>query len=196
MPGEDIGSIVDAGIVQTFTLNTARLLTPGPGIAQETAGVPGTSEAGDRFGAALAQGSDDEGCARLWIGVPGEGLGTTTHAGDVIQQQTCQDDPDVPPSVIYTTLRQGAGAALGGAYETGDEVGSALGEQPFFQEQGDGADEVLIGVPGEGLGSVTGAGMATQYGVDTGVPSHKSVGYPGGPIQGQRYGSVLAQEIH
>jgi hypothetical protein len=54
-PGEDIGSLRDAGMVQ-------RVNGPG-GWSQNSPGIPGTAEAGDRLGASVAAGL---------IGAPGE----------------------------------------------------------------------------------------------------------------------------
>ncbi|MGW4673362.1 FG-GAP and VCBS repeat-containing protein [Streptomyces sp. NPDC004324] len=51
---------------------------------QDTAGVPGSSENGDRFGAAVAAGDvNGDGYADLAVGIPGEDLGTTRDAGTV-----------------------------------------------------------------------------------------------------------------
>ncbi|MEV3872765.1 FG-GAP and VCBS repeat-containing protein [Streptomyces sp. NPDC049906] len=53
-------------------------------IDQATAGVSGTPESGDRFGASLAAGDiDRDGRADLAVGVPGEDLGAKADAGSV-----------------------------------------------------------------------------------------------------------------
>ncbi|MET8471727.1 FG-GAP-like repeat-containing protein [Streptomyces sp. NPDC006422] len=54
------------------------------GITQRTAGIPGTPEAGDRFGSAEAVGDvDGDGYADLVIGAGGEAIGTVKGAGSV-----------------------------------------------------------------------------------------------------------------
>ncbi len=71
------------GAVHVFYGRSSGLVTTASGSArddqyldQSTAGVPGTAENGDRFGSATAFGDfDDDGCADLAIGVPGENGG-------------------------------------------------------------------------------------------------------------------------
>ncbi|MET9406233.1 FG-GAP-like repeat-containing protein [Streptomyces sp. NPDC002935] len=54
------------------------------GITQRTAGIPGTPEAGDRFGSAVAVGDvDGDGYADLVIGAGGEAIGSVKGAGSV-----------------------------------------------------------------------------------------------------------------
>ncbi|MFF1513375.1 FG-GAP-like repeat-containing protein [Streptomyces sp. NPDC058305] len=54
------------------------------GITQQTSGIPGTPEAGDRFGSAVAVGDvDGDGYADLVIGAGGEAIGTVKGAGSV-----------------------------------------------------------------------------------------------------------------
>jgi hypothetical protein len=62
-PGEDVGRVRDAGMVQTI----------GNGLSwtQQSSGVPGTAEKGDRLGASLA-GSPSTGATKPLIGIPGE----------------------------------------------------------------------------------------------------------------------------
>jgi len=76
VPHEDIGAIKDAGIVQYLgptATSVAHLRT----VTQNSTGVSGTPEAGDRFGASLDTDrmvKSDEGSELLAIGVPGESL--------------------------------------------------------------------------------------------------------------------------
>lgn len=67
VPGEDVGSRRDAGMVQT--------IGNGRGWTQRTAGVPGTAETGDRMGASLG-GAPETGARKPLVGVPGEDSGT------------------------------------------------------------------------------------------------------------------------
>lgn len=62
-PGEDVGSVRDAGMVQT--------VGTGVGWTGNSAGLPGTAQAGGRMGASLG-GSPATGALRPLIGVPGE----------------------------------------------------------------------------------------------------------------------------
>ena len=62
-PGEDVGRARDAGMVQT--------IGNGKSWTQNSTGIPGTAESGDRFGASVA-GSPSTGATRPLIGIPGE----------------------------------------------------------------------------------------------------------------------------
>ncbi|MGO4754727.1 FG-GAP repeat protein, partial [Streptomyces sp. 2MCAF27] len=54
------------------------------GLTQASTGVPGTPEAGDRFGSALASGDmDGDGYADLVVGASGEAIGDVKGAGSV-----------------------------------------------------------------------------------------------------------------
>jgi hypothetical protein len=86
VPGEDIGTIKDAGMVQLARIFAAdgKALAAFGSISQDTPGVPGVSEAGDRFGTAVA--TLDASCdntSRIAIGVPGEDLDGVRDASDV-----------------------------------------------------------------------------------------------------------------
>lgn len=106
---------------------------------QDTLGVEGTREAGDEFGRSLVAGDfDADGFDDLAIGVPGEG----GFAGGV--------------NVLYGSA-SGLGAArdqfwnqpatgLGGSAEPLEEFGRALATGDL---DGDGFDDLAIGVPGE-----------------------------------------------
>ena len=97
IPFEDVGSTIDAGAI-------AILGPEGPlGFSQDSPGVPGSAEAGDRFGAALAivaQPFGDEVYEGVLVGVPAEDVGRIKDAGalnllDRVQAQG--DDPEDPP---------------------------------------------------------------------------------------------------
>jgi hypothetical protein len=91
-PTEDLGSVRDAGMV-TMTRIDPQTARPEPGAqpgawSQESAGVGGAPESGDRFGAGLAsaqlsQPEDDEelSWAVALATVPGEDLGSVRDAG-------------------------------------------------------------------------------------------------------------------
>src|SRR5207244_878833 len=107
-------------------------------LSQGSPGVPGTPEAGDRFGAAVAPGPGTPTCDQvgrvssyLAIGVPGEDLGGRRDAGAVnLQQQVNATAVNATAGCQFKSvnllLAQGAGTRLGGAAEAGDRVGAAL----------------------------------------------------------------------
>ena len=197
VPDEDLGTIVNAGLVQTFVRASGGTLDPGAEISQSTAGVPGTSEAGDYFGWALA--ANDMGSSQaLWIGVPGEDLGTQSDAGDVTVRWTTKQGSSTTTS--YTLLRQGPGGVLSGSYAAGNEVGWALGETTgrFVGDPDFFNGLVDIGVPGATVGGVAHAGQIVRAYVVPGNPSIGSLGslsFSGTALPSQRFGSVIAQPV-
>lgn len=84
VPGEDVGSDSNAGMVQFFSSNL-RTMSIGPSLTQDTAGVADSSEPGDEFGASLAWIAPGLGDTRtrLAVGVPGEKVNGYEDAGQV-----------------------------------------------------------------------------------------------------------------
>ena len=143
VPGEDVGSLVDAGLVQTFTVGPTGALVAGPAWTQDSAGVPGTAEPGDQFGAAVTAGLA-ESTTFLWIGSPGEDLGSTSNAGDVTQVATSGGHR------TYLLLFRGAGTALLGTRRTNAALGGSLGVAVGVHDiDGGGTDTLLIGSAGD-----------------------------------------------
>ncbi|MFI0962095.1 FG-GAP-like repeat-containing protein [Streptomyces sp. NPDC021080] len=78
LPGEDVGTVTDAGSVLVLRGSAAGLTGTGAkAFTQSTSGVPGTAEKLDRFGAvtALVDGNGDKKDG-LVVGDPGENAGT------------------------------------------------------------------------------------------------------------------------
>lgn len=127
---------------------------------QDTGGVPGSAEAGDRFGASLAVGDlDGDGFADLAIGAPTEGVPTGVGSNE-------RDRGDAG----LVTVLYGSGGGLStrraqawtqdvpgvkGRTEAGDRFGQALAIGDF---DGDGRDDLSIGVPGDSVGGAGDAG--------------------------------------
>lgn len=76
VPGEDVGSARDAGMVMVLR-NTRHTLVNRIALSQSTRGVDGSAERGDHFGQAVAFRDD----RALVIGVPGEDVGAVVDAG-------------------------------------------------------------------------------------------------------------------
>jgi FG-GAP repeat len=126
VPGEDIGSSdVDAGVVAVFT--------PSPGAscirAVEQGGKPlsGSPEKGDGLGTALALGrhSDDNAgkSDRVFIGVPGEDVGTTVDAGIV---QSTPIGSGANPTDITVAGRLTSSVGYSGGAQTANKYGTVI----------------------------------------------------------------------
>jgi hypothetical protein len=153
VPGEDIGTIADAGAVTILAGSAGGLSGTGSQFfSQDSGGVLGAAETGDGFGSALGVGDfDNDGFADLAVGVPSEGRGATSQTGAV--------------NVLYGSaggltadgnqqFLQGVGGVLGTA-ELGDQFGFALGGGDF---NNDGFADLAIGAPFEDVGTVFDAG--------------------------------------
>lgn len=150
-------------------------------------------EAGDAFGATLAaRHVIANSTAWLAIGVPGEDVGAARDAGLVHVVNPSSSWLKTTP-VMPVPLRQGAGAIPGPA-ETGDRFGDAL---ELLDVDRDGAPDALIGVPGEGVGSASTAGLAhvafrTQLGsVKSQALTQGKTPVPGAAEAGDRFGAKL-----
>ncbi|MFI6374936.1 FG-GAP-like repeat-containing protein [Streptomyces sp. NPDC050546] len=110
---------------------------------QDSAGVPGSAEAGDGFGTDVRVGDvDGDGYPDVATGLPGENLGSVADAGAVVvlrgtakgltgagAQVVTQNTPNVP-----------------GAAEKGDTFGKAV---HLADANGDGLADLAAGAPGE-----------------------------------------------
>jgi hypothetical protein len=187
VPHEDIGTAKDAGMVDVIALNGA---TGSVGITQNSPGMPGVAEAGDRFGAALV-GSCNGNNLNV-VGVPGEDVGQLRDAGAAESYSGCG-----------STFRAGKvltenSPGIPGVAEAGDEFGAAITTSSGTDNGG-----TLYGVPGEDVGSVRDAGAVLM--VPMGCPDRgpqlpcpeparldvQGHGAPGHPQAGARLGAAL-----
>ncbi|QPP10767.1 integrin-like protein [Streptomyces bathyalis] len=114
---------------------------------QDTAGVPGVAENGDRFGAALAvadvnrDGRDD-----LISGAPGEAIGSQAGAGAAwLLRGGAQGLLDANGAATSVTWNQDT-AGVPGVAEAGDAFGAAVASG---DHNADGVPDVTVGSPGE-----------------------------------------------
>lgn len=160
-------------------------------ISQDSPGVAGISESGDQFGATMADGDFDcDGRDDLAVGVPYEDVGDIGGAGMVHVFYGAGDG-------LETAGSQSFNGGIVGLIEAGDNFGGALAAGDF---DGDGCDDLAVGVPGEGIGSRARAGaIAVVYGSATGLDedgaegvSQNTSGVAGTSEAGDRFGSALA----
>ncbi|HST80772.1 MAG TPA: hypothetical protein VLL08_03400 [Kineosporiaceae bacterium] len=155
VPDEDSGSHADTGMIQTFALASTGKFSVGKAITQDTPGIPGTMEAGDRFGSAVVLGVAliCQEAVDVAVGAAGEDVGAKENAGTI---SLIPLETDM--GCTAAALRQGSG--LAGAAEAGDEVGTVLGiTRGALDAEEDYSDRLLVGVPSEDIGAVTDAGM-------------------------------------
>ncbi|TXS58100.1 VCBS repeat-containing protein [Streptomyces sp. t39] len=168
-------------------------------LTQDSPGVPGGPEAGDRYGFSLAvYDADLDGCADLAVGMPYEDIGTAADAGAVhivYGSATGFNGGKVPKEHI-----QGEGRTLSGAAEAGDWVGYALAAGRTSA----GVPYLIAGIPGESIGTVEDAGGAvyihgtgqTVAGINQDFENAGGA-VPGGAETDDRFGaSVAATPTH
>jgi hypothetical protein len=153
VPGEDIGRVVDAGMV-VWKLKKS--------ISQRSRGVPGRAERGDRFGAAVTArevfGDDGQGdnpgkkrFLMVAVGAAGEDVKSRKDAGTALLIGETYER-----KLVYSIIRPALRTA-----EAGDRFGSAVSllsrptlEIDYYE------DRLVVGAPGEDIGHLSNAGAA------------------------------------
>ena len=184
VPGEDVGSRVDAGAVVSYTFPSEGVVPTARLITQNSSEIPGTAEAGDQFGSAVAFGP----LGMLVIGAPGEDVGAVSSAGAVVTMARSG------ASALFTQDSTG----MAGTAEAGDRLGAAVAYLPDSSDDG---YRIAVGVPGEDIAGIRDAGLVNFLV----APAQKSTprpqawavgqdttGVPGAAESGDRFGSVLA----
>ncbi|HET6858706.1 MAG TPA: trypsin-like serine protease [Streptomyces sp.] len=166
-PKATVGADANAGLVRI-------VYGAGKGTAelnQDLDWISGGSEAGDSFAETLASVDyNEDGYTDLVVGTPGEDLGDATDAGmvDVLYGASGGLGTGTEKSA---NLQQGvgAGAIAASASETGDRMGHSLAAG----RTAEGKPWVLIGMPGEAVGSIAKAGMVFYVHGDTSATLHQ-----------------------
>ncbi|HEY5787118.1 MAG TPA: hypothetical protein VIT65_20320, partial [Microlunatus sp.] len=126
-------------------------------LSQASAGVPGTAEAGDRFGTSVhlvpARGG---GAPTLLVGTPGEDVGSKKDAGSVTVARISLTGRKTEGTV--RTLDQNS-AGMAGSVEAGDQLGASVSSVQYGSSVAH-----LVGAPGEDVGRVRDAGMVQTIG--------------------------------
>ncbi len=193
VPGEDIGSRRDAGSVARYRDLGNHKVGDWASWNQDSSGVPGVNESGDRFGAAVSIGwvevlvdGDPQSKHVYVIGAPGEDIGSVRDAGSITV---------LAPGVTSAFgLSQGSG--LPGQAERGDQVGAALGDYPgeytgpFY-----GGDGIIVGAPGEDVGPAVNSGLVISARglLPKGRFAWTSASNLGSLLGGARYGWTLPE---
>ena len=177
-PGEDVGRRwSDAGAISVLYGRATGMSSDRRVITQNTPGVAGSAERGDRFGAALVAGRFNG--DRFWdlaVGAPGEDVGRDRDAGAVI--------------ILYGSdkglgkgLRTGRRLPLTQPNpEPGDRFGFSLAAGEI---SGTARAELVVGAPGETIRGARGAGAVNVIDNPAGTSPSQKVLYQGRGMSGR-----------
>ncbi|MCW2943475.1 MAG: repeat protein [Actinoallomurus sp.] len=148
----------DAGV----TLSSAYMIN------QETAGVPGATATGDRFGYALSAGDiNHDGRSDLAVGVPGRRVSGKAQAGEAVLLYGSGTGLTGTGSQAVSQSYPG----VAGAAETGDSFGWTVS---LLDVTGDGRADLIAGAPKE---NGTDGAVSVLKGVAGGVTGSGSVSF-------------------
>jgi hypothetical protein len=165
IPYEDVGTLNSAGAVQILYGSAGGLTATGNQFwHQNSTDVEGTAEESDHFGYALAAGDfNGDGRDDLAVGVPDEDVGTINNTGVVNVLYGSGSGLTAAGDQMWA---QGSGGLVNAAEEN-DTFGKALAAGDF---NGDGRDDLAVGVPGEDVGTTNYAGAVhVVYGSANGL---------------------------
>lgn len=141
-------------------------------LTQDSTPLPGTAEPRDFFGEAVALGDlDGDGFADLAVGAPGESLGDLFWYGTVTLVYGAADGLDLARSLRVSQSTAGIPSAA----EEDDLFGMTLASLRLGRTA---AADLVIGVPGEDVGSIEDAGMVNVlYGAAGGLSGSGAQGW-------------------
>ena len=191
-PGEDVGSVVDAGDITVFYGSASGLQGSGSRAFSQAGSVAGAAERDDRLGSSITSGDfDGDGRDDIAVGVPGEDLNGNPDAGAVTILYG--SGAGITPSRSRQFSQAGT---VKGKPQANDRFGTAVAAGDF---NGDGRDDLAIGVPGEDLKKGSDAGQVNiLYAGPNGLRKTGNVRFSqAGKVNGaverdDRFGSSLA----
>ncbi len=152
VPGEALGNMINAGAVNVLYGSNDGLSAVGNQIwHQNSAGVKGTAQAGEYFGSSVTTGDfDDDGYDDLAIGTPYDRVGGII-AGSVNILYGSADGLNANGDQLFHQNSPGVKDSINNV----DQFGKSLGSADY---NGDGFDDLAIGVPGEDILGIMNAG--------------------------------------
>ncbi|EDY84040.1 FG-GAP repeat domain protein [Verrucomicrobiia bacterium DG1235] len=160
---ETVGDVENAGAVMVLNGSSARLQTGNRQyIHQDLLNTWNAAEVGDGFGRALATGDfDNDSFDDLAVGISREMVRGNPGAGAVQVFYGSNDGLD--QDIFVSQAGFSGGEDIRGATETNDYFGESLAAGDF---NGDGTDDLAIGVPGEDIGTIVdGGAVNVLYGI-------------------------------
>lgn len=161
-PGENLGGKSDVGAVNIVYGSTSGLTPAGDQFwSQNSPGILGTAEDGDRFGHALAAGDfDGDGTDDLAVSAPLEDIGNVADAGavNVIVGKPGTGLDDDRNQLWHEDAVDVLGNVIGTA-ERNDQFGFALVAADFNET---GIDDFAVGVPGQAVNGKDNAGRRAR----------------------------------
>ncbi|MBV7328724.1 FG-GAP repeat protein [Chloroflexi bacterium TSY] len=193
VPEENIGA-TNAGAVHVLYGSPAGLNANGNQLwHQDSPGIEGSGEHDDKFGKALVAGDfNGDGLADLAIGIAEEDIEDENNAGAV----TVLYGSPFGLTVVGSQKWHQDSSGISGSAESGDQFGRALAAGDF---NGDGYDELAIGVPEEDVNGASNAGAVNiLYGSPVGLSANNeqrwdqsSSGVAGSAESGDQFGRAL-----
>ncbi|MEO7794156.1 MAG: hypothetical protein ABIV06_05225 [Thermoanaerobaculia bacterium] len=157
-PGEEVSALAGAGAVTILPGSASGLTAAGSVQLYQGDGiVPGTLEAGDRFGEVLAagrivMGGTTQSASDLVVGVPHEAVGIEAGAGAVVVLPGRLGGITATGAKLFTQ-----NDLVGALAEAGDHFGGSLAigsfKRPFYRD-------LVVGAPDEDHASAADAGVA------------------------------------
>jgi hypothetical protein len=190
VPNEDVGSAVDAGVVQVIYGSPdglgrgepSRIIRPGAD------GVPGTAAAGDRFGAALDVSGPGSVAHAMVVGAPGRDIGTATDAGQVTYVPFVSGHPGTATAISQDS------PGIAGTAESGDHFGAAVALSGVKGS----SIGIAVGAPDEDIGTDQDAGSVTAIPDPTDATmtsyayNQDSAGFSGAVEPGDQFGASVS----
>jgi cysteine-rich repeat protein len=152
VPGQELDGLTDAGAVQILKGSPTGLTATGNELwGQDFPSVEGVHAKNDRFGKALAVGHfNTDGYADLAIGVPGDNVGALSPGAVNILYGSASGLTDVGDQRWHQDV-----PGVLGIPANSEHFGGSLAAGDF---DGDGADDLAIGIPTKTIGGQTNAG--------------------------------------
>ncbi|MBG0851846.1 trypsin-like serine protease [Streptomyces spinoverrucosus] len=186
-PKATVGGDAEAGLIRI-------VYGGGKGTAeinQDLDWVPGGAEPGDWFGEAIdTVDYNEDGYTDLVVGTPSESIGSAADAGMVdVFYGAAQGIGTGATKNAHFEQGSGAGAIKASTPETGDRMGHAVAAGTTAA----GEPYLLIGTPGEALGSIAKAGQAFYVRGTTNASIHQDkADVPGAAEANDGFGSAVA----